>query len=223
MRPPVGLQVKPDDLDGADLLDAGRQEVDLRPDEVGDREGFVAREHVDPNVSCRGELGVDGRLDRVDEVARHRLELEVHPARPGFHVAAGHLGTVVAPDDPAQGMQRRVGAHQRQATCPVDIDGQRIADRRRLVIGRQLMRDLAIDLPCAADGPRSAVGRADDQATIRRLAATSRVEDRPVEHDRRRGTDLHVTDEGGDGPGVGVGVAELLAGRRHRGRVVTRP
>src|SRR4249919_1287501 len=36
--PTVRLEIEPHDLDRPDLLDAGRQEVDLGPDEVRDRE-----------------------------------------------------------------------------------------------------------------------------------------------------------------------------------------
>jgi hypothetical protein len=33
VRAPIGLEVEPDDLDRPDLVDAIRQEVDLRPDD----------------------------------------------------------------------------------------------------------------------------------------------------------------------------------------------
>src|SRR5665647_3293942 len=67
----VGLEVKAHDLDRPDLLDAVRQEVHLRPDQVRDREGFFAREHVDADVAGTEELLVDRRLDRADELAGH--------------------------------------------------------------------------------------------------------------------------------------------------------
>ena len=43
----------------------------------------AARQDRDSDVACGRQLGVDGRLDRVDEVARHPLELEIHATRPG--------------------------------------------------------------------------------------------------------------------------------------------
>ena len=91
---------------------------------------------------------VDGRLDRVDEVAGHPLELEVHPARAGLHVAARHERAVVAPDHAAQRVERRVGSHQREAPRPVEIDLEDVADRRRIaVVGLELVDDLAAR-PC---------------------------------------------------------------------------
>ena len=123
------------------------QEVDLGPDQVRDGEGLVTRQDVDAHVAGGRELGVDRRLDGVDEVARHPLELEVHPARAGLHVAAGHERAVVAPDDAAQGMERGVGPHQGEPAGPVEVDPDDVADRRRVaVVGLELVDDLAVDL-----------------------------------------------------------------------------
>src|SRR5829696_3516301 len=47
----VGLQVEADDLDGSNLLDPLGEQVDLRPDEVRDRERLGAWEHVDAHVA----------------------------------------------------------------------------------------------------------------------------------------------------------------------------
>ena len=115
-----------------------------------------ARGRTATRTSRRGrQLGVDRRLDGVDEVARHPLELEVHATRAGLHVAAGDLRAVVAPDDAAQGVERGVGPHQREPACPVEVDLDEVADRRRVaVIGLELVDDLATDLARAADGPR---------------------------------------------------------------------
>ena len=130
------------------------------------------------------QLRVDGRLDRVDEVAGHRLELEVHAPRARFHVAAGHERAVVAPDHAAQGVQRGVGAHQGQATRPVQVDLQRVADGRRVAVGRlQLVDDLAVDLARARDRPGPAIRGAQEQPAIGRLAAPARVEHRAVQDD----------------------------------------
>src|SRR3990170_1898584 len=72
----IGLEVETDDLDGADLTDALGQQVDLRADEVGDREGLLARQDLHPDLAVRDDLLVHPLLDLADEVARHRLELE---------------------------------------------------------------------------------------------------------------------------------------------------
>ena len=53
VRPAIGLQVEPDDLDRPDLLDPLGQQVDLGADQVGDRERLVARQDVDPHVARR--------------------------------------------------------------------------------------------------------------------------------------------------------------------------
>ena len=132
------------------------------------------------------ELGVDGRLDRVDEVARHRLELEVHAARARLHVAAGDERAVVAPDDAAQRVERGVGAHQGEAPGPVEVDLERRRRRPAVAVGRlQLVDDLAADLARRPDRPGPTVGRPQEQPAIGRLAAAARVEDRPVEDDER--------------------------------------
>ena len=141
----------------------------------------------DPDVAGGRQLGVDGRLDGVDQVARHPLELEVHPARPGLHVAAGHERAVVAPDDAAQRVERGVGAHQRQPARPVEVDPDDVPDRRRVAVARlELMDDLATGLARRPDGPGPPVGGPEQQAAVRRLAAAARIEDRPVEDDEGR-------------------------------------
>ena len=151
-----------------------------------------------------------------DEVAGHRFELEVHPSGARLHVAARHLGTVIAPDDAAQRMQRRVGPHQREPAGPVEVDVDRVTDLRRLLVaGLEFVDDLALGLPGGADGPAAAIGGPQDQAAIGRLAATSGVEHRPIEHDQRCVADLHVSHGGTDRPRIGIGVADLLTGGRH--------
>ena len=158
----------------------------------------VPREHVDPHVARGGELGVDGRLDRVDEVAAHPLELEVHPPRARFHVAAGHERAVVAPYDPTQRVERGVGAHQREASRPVQVDLQLVTDVRGITVaGFELVDDLAADLARTAHRPGASVGGPQEHAPIRWLAAAARVEDRPIEHDQRWPRRLR---RGGRGP-----------------------
>ena len=189
-----------------------RQQVDLGADQVGDRERLVTRQDVDPDVAVGGELLVHGRLDRVDEVARHRLELEVHPAGAGLHVAAGDRRAVVAPDDAAQRVKRGVGAHQREAAGPVEVDPDGVADGRRFAAasGSSSWTISAPALRRTADGPRAAVVAAQQEPAIRRLAAATRVEHRPVEDDERRVIPPSTCrDPRLDRSGVGVRVAEL--------------
>ena len=95
----------------------------------------AARQDVDPHVALAASSALTVASIDLDEVAGHRLELEVHPPRARLHVAAGDERAVVAPDDAAQGVQRGVRPHQRQTTGPVEIDLERVArppaDRRR--------------------------------------------------------------------------------------------
>src|SRR6185369_11276785 len=151
VRAAIGLEVEANDLDGPDLGDARREQVDLGPDQVRYREGLVARQDPDPDVAPGGQLRVDLRLDLADELTGHPLELEVHPPRAGLHVAAGDLGAVVAPDDPAQDVERGVGAHQQVPPQPVDLRGHDLADRGERAGGSrrrriELMDDVALDL-----------------------------------------------------------------------------
>ena len=214
--PAVGLQVEADDLDRPDALDALGQQVDLGPDQVGDREGLGTRQDIDPDVAIRGKLRVHGGLDRVDQVARHRFELEVHPAGAGFHVAAGDLGAVIAPHHAAQRVERGVRAHQRQPAGPVEVDPDGVADGRWFAADRlELVGDLGTGLAGTADGPRAAVVPAQQESAIRGLAAATRVEHRPVEDDEGRVTSLDMPDPRLDRSGVGVRVADLLAGLGH--------
>src|SRR5689334_20167404 len=59
VRATIRLEVEPDDLDRPDLLDALGQQIDLRADQVGDRERLVARQHVDAHVALGSQLAVD--------------------------------------------------------------------------------------------------------------------------------------------------------------------
>src|SRR5688572_33244303 len=93
----VGLEVKTDDLDGANLADPLRQEIDLGADEVGDRERGIPGQDVHPNHAVAHELLVDGLRDLADEVAGPGLEAEAHaPARP-LRVAAGDRRLAASP------------------------------------------------------------------------------------------------------------------------------
>ena len=147
---------------------------------------------------------------------RHPLELEVHPTRPGLHVPAGDERAVVAPDDAAQGVEGGVRPHQREPPGPVEVDLDDVADRRRFAVaGLELVDDLAAGLARGTDRPGPAVRGTDDETAIGRLSAAARVEDGPIEHDQRWLPDLDRGDARLDGAGVGVDVADLLAGRGH--------
>ena len=106
-----------------------------------------------------------------------------------------------------------MGAHQRKAARPIEVDLDEVPDRRRVAaVGFELVDDLATGLARATDGPRPAIGGPDEKAAIRRLAATARIKDGAIEHHGGRVADLDVRDPRLRGAGVGVGVAELLAG-----------
>ena len=179
-----------------------------------------ARGRTATRTSRRGrQLGVDRRLDGVDEVARHPLELEVHATRARLHVAAGHQRAVVAPDDAAQGVQRGVGAHQRQPARPVEVDLDEVADAPAGRRHRARARGRSRHRPCARHGP-STIGRrrrggsGRDPMAGRRRPGRRRCDRAPraVASPGLDGSDPRL-----GGAGVGVDVAELLAGRGHRG------
>ncbi len=117
-----------------------------------------------------------------------------------------------------------MGPHQGEAPGPIEVDLELVADGRRIAVaGLELVDDLATGLPRPADRPRPPVGGPQQDAAIGRLAAAARVEDRPVQDDERGLAGLDVADACRHGPGVGVGVAELLPGRGHRRDGVTAP
>ena len=64
----VGLQIKADDLNGANFGDRGRHQVNLGADQIGDLLGVIARQERDANFSRLQDLGVDFLLDLVDEL-----------------------------------------------------------------------------------------------------------------------------------------------------------
>ena len=161
-------------------VDPRRQQVDLRPDEVRDRRRPRRAAGRRPGRRGRArQLGVDGRLDRVDEVAAHRLELEVHPPGAGLHVAAGDERAVVAPDDAAQRVEGRVGAHQARSGEPSrGRPGRRSPTAGGSTPALELVDDLVVRLARRHDDPGPAVGGPQEDAAIGRLAAAAR--------DRRR-------------------------------------
>jgi hypothetical protein len=192
----------------------------IGPDEIRDRERVVARQDRDADLALGGDLVVDAPLDLADELTGHPLELEVHPAGAGLHVAAGDLRPVVPPDDAAQDVERRVGAHQQMPTVPVDLGSHGVPDRRRPRSRLQVVDDLALGLPGRADDPRRAIGSTGEPAGIGRLPAAARVEDRPVEDDTGALAGLDGQNDALDGARVRVRIAQLEA-PGHRDRVPT--
>src|SRR5262249_44298777 len=67
VRAAVRLLVQPDDVDDADLLDLGRDQVGGGPDDVGEGECLLPRQHPDVDPPVGRDLGVAGRLDRIPE------------------------------------------------------------------------------------------------------------------------------------------------------------
>ena len=120
----------------------------------------------DPDLAVGVDLLVDPLLDLADQVAGHRLELEVHPARQRLHVAAGDRCPMVPPHDAAQDMQRGVGSHQPMAALPVDLGGDLGVDGRQLGAGLDGVPDVVVALLGADDAPRAA-GLADQHARYR--------------------------------------------------------
>ena len=57
-----------------------------------------------------------------------RLKLKIHAPAERFHIAAGHLRTVIAPDDAAQHMHGGVCPHQLIAPIPVQRSRDSSAD-----------------------------------------------------------------------------------------------
>ena len=101
--------------------------------------------------------------------------------------------------------------------CPLEVDLDEVADSRRVAaVGLELVGDLATGLARATDGPQSAVGGADDEAPVRRLAAAARIEHGAIEHHGRRVARLDGSDPRLGRLGVGVRVGDLLAGLGHR-------
>jgi hypothetical protein len=185
------------------------QEIDLGADQIGDGECLLARQHGDADLAGHRQLGVDLGLDLVDQLAAHPLELEVHPARAGLHVPAGDLRPVVAPDDAAQRVECRVRPHEREAAGPIEVGDQDVTDGRRLDLRIELMDDLATRASCPADRPGPSVRGPKQQPAVRRLAATSGIEDRPLEDDQRWPGCVERDDPRLDRSGVGVAVRDV--------------
>ncbi len=167
------------------------------------------RQDGDPDLAVGVDLFVDPLLDLVDQVAGHRLELEIHPSRQRLHVAARDRCAMVAPHDSAQDVQRRMRSHQLVASLPVELGGDLGVDRRKLGAGLDGVPDVVVALLRADDLP-GAARVADQDAGIGRLAPATGVEHRPLQEDRV----CLVIDFHHRGLGharVGIGVADVLA------------
>ncbi len=112
-----------------------------------------------------------------------------------------------------------MGAHQRVTACPVQVNGHEVAGLGQLAVvgGLQLVDDLPAEASGGPHDPGAAVDAAQDGSPVGRLAATARVERRPVQDDQRRTVRRgHLQDPGAERPRIRVLVAELLDARRHR-------
>src|SRR6185436_8786964 len=121
VRAAVGLLVDPLDVDHTDGIDIGWDQVGLRADQVGIGERLGPWQEQDVHVVAGGEGLVQARFDLLPELLADVIELEVHPSGAAdLHVAPGDLRVELRVHDPAEGVQRRVGPHDRSA--PLDID-----------------------------------------------------------------------------------------------------
>ena len=172
----------------------------------------TSRGRKSTTISCARSISSLIRLlDLGAEVGGHRREGEVEPALEWLHVAARHRDAVVRPDDAAQDVQRRVGAHQLEASRPVDLSPDLGAD---LGQGAGVGRDGVPDqpgLPAYAGDRHGALGTGQGPGVVR-LAATRRVESGPVEPDALTLT-IDLDDPSIEGGPVGVDGEQLGVGQ----------
>ena len=160
---------------------SGRQQVGRRADDVGDRVGLVARQHLDVDPAVRVDLDRAGRGDRVLEALRHLGKVEVHPRLERLHVAAGDERAEVAEDDAGEQVQPGVGAHQRRTPVVVERALHRGSGRRdRVALGGDQV-DVVGGLAGAGDPGLHAAP--EQHAVVGRLAAAAGIERGAVEHD----------------------------------------
>ena len=161
-------------------LTLGRHQVGRGPDDVGDREGLVARQHPHVDTPVGGDLRVAGLLDRVLEALWHLRQVEVHPRLERLHVAAGHQRAEVAEDDAAQQVQPGVRAHQRGPALVLERAADGGARRReRVALGGDQVQVVAL----ARADDAGLYAAPEQHAVVRRLAAAAGVEGGPVEDD----------------------------------------
>jgi class 3 adenylate cyclase len=190
VRPPVRLFVDPLDVDHPDRIDRVGHEVDLGPDQVGVREGFLPGQQENADRSILGEQPVELRLHVAAELGAHGLELEVHASGPvGLHVPARHLRTVVVVDDARQRVQRRMRPHVRVPAEPVELARHHHTDGGRLSLDR--VHDLARLAILDRVGHRDGSTGPSQDARVARLATSARVEHRPVQHHSTSGDACH--------------------------------
>ena len=107
-----------------------------------------------------------------------------------------------------------MGAHQRETAGPVEVDRTPIARAGAVAVRGRL--EHVHDLRHRPAGPRGPIQErpsavAQDQASIGRLAATTRVEDGPVEHDEWAAVALRdLQDARLERPRVRVAIADLV-------------
>ena len=181
MSAAIGLQVKPDYVDGANLFDGGREQVDFGADEVRNLKSFVSGQCLDVDAAGGMDLFVDEFFHLFGEVDRHMLKFEVHAGAAGLHTAAGNLCAVVAPDHTTEDVQCGVGTHEQVSAFPMECTLYGSADcghfvgcavnfvEQLAVLPRQLFHGVL----CIADAQSAAVCG---------LPATAGVERRAVEH-----------------------------------------
>ncbi len=174
----VRLLVEADDVHHPNGIDGLGEKVDLGADEIGIGQRFVPPQEKDLDRMIGGQLLVEAGLDLPPELDGDPLQLEIHPGRTGLHVASGHLGVEVAPDDRRERMESGMGAHQQVPARPVDLGLDRRSRRGGLTFD---------DVHRPASSPHGVgdsylAARPPDHAGVARLAAAARVEDGPVEH-----------------------------------------
>jgi hypothetical protein len=176
----VGLGVEAGDVDDADDLDVGWEQIRRGPDDVGDRERLLTRQVADRDRAVGADLRVDRLRNAVLEVRRYFGQVEVHPRGQRFHVPAGHQRAEVAEHYSGQHMQPGVGPHQLSTPFVVERAAHGRADRRyRVAVLRHQEEVVAADRP---DDPRP-YAAPQQHTLVRRLAAATGIERGPVEHD----------------------------------------
>src|SRR6056297_3409997 len=105
------------------------------------------------------------------------LKFEVHSPLQGVHVAAGYLGTVIAPHHSAKHMHRRVGSHQLVASLPVYFPVYLTADFRHLSV--YLMQNMVC--PSRNGKHRNRTAGIAKPAGVAGLSPTSREEGRSIQ------------------------------------------
>ncbi len=134
--------------------------------------------HLDRAIGL--ELGVDELLDAWTEALGEGVELEVHARGQGLHVPSRDRNSPFVPDDPAQHMQRGVGAHQRMTPLPIHLGLDDVTNDR----GRPVHRVPHHTVVLAHVGD----GCGTEPPGVMGLASAGRIEGASVE---RNGTVTH--------------------------------